>query len=994
MPIYKCTQYQHPTKGNALVRYLKKKQLTKKDLAPQEDGKPSQWRFTTRIATSNKEVDFINKKQLIRFARDHSKPVYFWHVEATGSKGSDGLSTADIADNVRGMTQYFVEGAPCMISKNTYMKHGIANGTAGKMHSLTWEDAKYTPELPCGWIPGQLVHIRQPYSFNVLIPLKKASTGSTKPGGKVIPMIRKSRDFTVVKYNRKTRTPGRRLKCHTHDVVPTFAMTFHKSQGQTMSRVILHLHKHPGRVLKRLEFQGVYVALSRVEFGHHIRVVFDDATGLKHLTMLKRPKYFDLWVNNYCNETGKWIATGMEKMYEVQKKGAERELQQTKNLESLTKAKLVSLTRILDITVGKSSNGSLNKQEYINALYDAWADQKGYKKRSKHTQFLQSPAARPNLTHLSTPSRIRPRVRSTDFSAPRKRKYSSHVTYFNCNSKLRKQLVFGLAKNSSNGSMLYERPLSMCNPHKGNRFTNVNCMCFINATIQLLASSTICGEHCEALSNTVTAVDCKAAKTPVAAIVSYLRTRQGCTNITQGMDDLLQSIVDYDGKAKFNLGSNNCSMEFMTWCLEQIRFIENPKAVTRIVTQQVCLNCNAHVEVENAGITEVPVIGDVIENQEKKAYHVRTQSCWRTDKCIGVTVSSNQIKFREIYIFSDVVFFTWGTHGHDIRLKASMCLTTTTGDPLIFTRGNYELSGFTLFHASNKHYTTYVKYSGIWFHCDDDCVKQEDVDLSKRLQRCVMAIYEKKTGAMFHDSGAQSIHNGLVSTKSIEKVQRKPITHSFPHRRWIWIKVHGDGFCWVYSFLVATGVLSENDFPHGDCPFYPPSENATKFSNYLAKVAFGDREYQEPEFTNGHLDTSGTYGGFSNFCNILHHLRHTFRFFVLDQTRTWIRSAIVVKDHERRLDSSSTTSEVQIVSLCSYQSHDIDTLLFYDWCEGDAKCKYLSMDSVPQASDKYVFGKDTDVVICWASHNHYNALSPAVNHRHTVYESFPTTITN
>ena len=71
-----------------MIKYLAKKRLTKEDLALNKDGTSSRWRFATRVVTSNKEVDCINLGQLIRFAKDHGKIVFFWYVETTGSNGN------------------------------------------------------------------------------------------------------------------------------------------------------------------------------------------------------------------------------------------------------------------------------------------------------------------------------------------------------------------------------------------------------------------------------------------------------------------------------------------------------------------------------------------------------------------------------------------------------------------------------------------------------------------------------------------------------------------------------------------------------------------------------------------------------------------------------------------------------------------------------------------------------------------------------------------
>ena len=107
-----------------------------------------------------------------------------------------------------------------------------------------------------------------------------------------------------------------------------------------------------------------------------------------------------------------------------------------------------------------------------------------------------------------------------------------------------------------------------------------------------------------------------------------------------------------------------------------------------------------------------------------------------------------------------------------------------------------------------------------------------------------------------------------------------------------WTKVHGDGFCWIYAFLVATGFLTEIDFPHGDSGSCPPSPKASKLSHALAPHAFENPVcLVMPRFESGSLDTFGTYGGAPQFMQLLKQIQPRFRFFVLDQTRTWIKFA-------------------------------------------------------------------------------------------------------
>ena len=52
----------------------------------------------------------------------------------------------------------------------------------------------------------------------------------------------------------------------------SFAMTVHKAQGRTIDRVVLDLTDHPSHC-GRMEFAAIFVALSRVCKGEHIRLL-------------------------------------------------------------------------------------------------------------------------------------------------------------------------------------------------------------------------------------------------------------------------------------------------------------------------------------------------------------------------------------------------------------------------------------------------------------------------------------------------------------------------------------------------------------------------------------------------------------------------------------------------------------------------------------------------------------------------------------------------
>ena len=69
--------------------------------------------------------------------------------------------------------------------------------------------------------------------------------------------------------------PGGIIRVKSHALEPAFAITFHKLQGTTISKVILDLRKRPGTAagIKDVTFEGLCVGWTRVRKGADIRVI-------------------------------------------------------------------------------------------------------------------------------------------------------------------------------------------------------------------------------------------------------------------------------------------------------------------------------------------------------------------------------------------------------------------------------------------------------------------------------------------------------------------------------------------------------------------------------------------------------------------------------------------------------------------------------------------------------------------------------------------------
>ena len=169
----------------------------------------------------------LSKAKALRVARESGKPVHYWHDDPTSSN----------AKVKPGAVHYFVEGAHCELSKRICSEHGLTHGSVATMISMTWESKRNIRRLPRDTIAGRLYHVAQPthIKFRLNSPVANGSKNNiiTVRTRLLVPLIKVSTKFTLLKYNHKTRKPGISLQCYSHNVKLMFAITFHKSQGQT-----------------------------------------------------------------------------------------------------------------------------------------------------------------------------------------------------------------------------------------------------------------------------------------------------------------------------------------------------------------------------------------------------------------------------------------------------------------------------------------------------------------------------------------------------------------------------------------------------------------------------------------------------------------------------------------------------------------------------------------------------------------------------------------
>ena len=90
-----------------------------------------------------------------------------------------------------------------------------------------------------------------------------------------------------------------------HNVELGFAITLHKIQGQTCSKIILDLNKRTSQPY--LDFSGLYVGLSRVKKSDDLRLMplHQGSPGLDYLKNLKPPKDLLDWHKGFDQDKGR-----------------------------------------------------------------------------------------------------------------------------------------------------------------------------------------------------------------------------------------------------------------------------------------------------------------------------------------------------------------------------------------------------------------------------------------------------------------------------------------------------------------------------------------------------------------------------------------------------------------------------------------------------------------------------------------------------------------
>jgi hypothetical protein len=165
-----------------------------------------------------------------------------------------------------------VPGMPVLLTCNIATELGLSNGTRGIFQQLVYDDFDDDVRVTDPFFPQHTKFITHPKYALVEFPSCKLDSGLSHLDTHIIPIAVTEQSFLFdVKQllpsadQRAARTKKRAANITTKrkalPLVPAYSMTTHKSQGQTIAKIIVDLVTPPGPI----EVASVYVPLSRVK---------------------------------------------------------------------------------------------------------------------------------------------------------------------------------------------------------------------------------------------------------------------------------------------------------------------------------------------------------------------------------------------------------------------------------------------------------------------------------------------------------------------------------------------------------------------------------------------------------------------------------------------------------------------------------------------------------------------------------------------------------
>ena len=260
------------------------------------------------LSALNEARSVYTKSRLVQLAKERGTPVLAWRTPPTpGTRKLLNINLANLLyDRNEQLYQYFVPDADVLFTYNGNLDLQIANGSSGRTRSICLNPlTKAVEELRISHAaPGDVVLIEPPASVNVEVMQLEANQRFPLDfdlGTNVIPLCcERGKNVTVRLRASRDRAPPPVLTFKTYEFMYKCAMTYHKVQGQTCSRIILDPSS------SRLTFAHILVGQSRVRKSEHLYLIKEmDRETIVRLKRIRAPDYLHDWNESYVPVEGR-----------------------------------------------------------------------------------------------------------------------------------------------------------------------------------------------------------------------------------------------------------------------------------------------------------------------------------------------------------------------------------------------------------------------------------------------------------------------------------------------------------------------------------------------------------------------------------------------------------------------------------------------------------------------------------------------------------------
>ena len=296
-----------------------------------EDAKKEEWKDAHILVLTNAERMDLMEERAISFARSTGTVVIKWKKDIKQWRNRPPKIFEHEAGQSPCLWDYFVVGSEGYLTYNHQTQKKVVNGAPVRMHSLSLDSEEDTVDLYKmieKAAPGEVICLSSPpCSVNVqMFPGDKKARDEAKNNGMptlvpddlIVPILKNAGRSNVKDVFVKEGTGYELSKASVssfHEVQLSFVMTFHKSQGKTMKKVIIVVPKRPREMRCRMSFEIFYVGISRVKMGDDVRLLYSNKEDLAYLCGLECSDYLKAWRKGFSGAKGLWDGDKAKKAY-------------------------------------------------------------------------------------------------------------------------------------------------------------------------------------------------------------------------------------------------------------------------------------------------------------------------------------------------------------------------------------------------------------------------------------------------------------------------------------------------------------------------------------------------------------------------------------------------------------------------------------------------------------------------------------------------------